>query len=487
VVKTNLAEGDHENMANRLLKPWPVLLLCLAAIAAFRTALVWHSYLAFGSDMGSYLMTKNWILGQDPNGIQLAHFRPPLIGVMMVPFTVLWGDLMGSKILWLLLSVTPALGMYVLAKRFVQPWLAMGAALAIVLLPMNARLTTLNQISLPAMALALWGLAELVDASRGAWGAGSWWSLVALPVFLLAGLNQTTMGMFAILAIVFVSFNGNKGYTLRILGISGLVSLPWLWFYQTNIPIVSGLYTPGAPLWNIMPNFTLWWWLLPLGFGLVLPKLRPIAVLGIVALGLGQVVIPETAIVAILDRMARYVPVFGLLVSFGLLEEAMRRGWWVLRWQNALALPIMVVGLQLMWLGAFHESASRFNFVTPNTLMAMEWLKQNTAPDAKVMAHPDALGWYVGGYAQKRWAGTSGRGEPQRAYKALDNAFVVSMGWKQGNPYDLRDKQGVDYLLIDRASWQTVNDDRQGWVGLTLLPWWAILWEQEETVILGWR
>ena len=79
------------------------LLLALAGLFLVRLSLM-NDYLGFSADIGSYLMTRNWILGNDLP-MPTLHIRPPLIAVYLLPFTETLGDLEGSKVAALFSSV----------------------------------------------------------------------------------------------------------------------------------------------------------------------------------------------------------------------------------------------------------------------------------------------------------------------------------------------------------------------------------------------
>jgi len=72
-------------------------------------------HLDMGHDIANYLSTMNTLFGGDVAGFGLN--RPPLIGLVLKPFTLVFGDLAGVKVLGVLLSLGQGKTFYLLAKR----------------------------------------------------------------------------------------------------------------------------------------------------------------------------------------------------------------------------------------------------------------------------------------------------------------------------------------------------------------------------------
>lgn len=446
------------------------------------------SFNAFGSDMASYLMTKHWLLGNGlPVQDQGAHFRPPLIGAWFILVDYLgWSiryegsrDLEAGKLALLMLTFLPPLGAVVLLRRYVAPiWTALGIVVML-LWPYSGHLVALNGVTLLALPFALWGWAAMI---RLAEGEGRIWELTP-PAFLLAGSNQTVTGVFVVIALGVLLYARDRWRLLRALLLATLVSVPWLWFYQQNFTWFTGLYIPNISLMVLYPNpitilafvpFALTALLYPTkGYYLAAPALL-LAVLS-------QFISPDTALGSLLGRAGTFlsasipVPLVMIIakgMGFAMAHPSAKASEKVLENVVFCSISILCGVFFLLWGQVFTRDAIRFNFVHNDALAALNWLKVNTPETARVMAHPDALGWYVGGYANRPWIGTSGRGTPQKANAGVDAAFTCTMGWRQScDPIKLHQTYGVQYIVIDRSSWQTVNDDGQGWEPIERQPW----------------
>ncbi len=447
------------------MKPGWVLGITLAGLVALRFAL-FNDYLTFGTDMGSYLMTRTWVLGQDVMGTHTPHFRPPLIGFLLVPFTTIWGDLNGGKVLSLLLSVLPAIPFYPLVKLYVRPWIAVLAALVLVINPQNALNTSLNQITLPAMALAIWGLYELEMIRRG----GKPWHLLP-PVFILVGLNQTMSGLFAIMAAIYFLCCPSRRLFRGLATAFGL-SLVWLPFYFSTMPVANGLYLSGHAF-GLIPRWTTLAFFLPV-FTLFLffpKKIFPWMVVAMVLTFLAHFILPEEAANNIFTRGMRFISTFTILaLAIGI------EGIWaklaslrLTRFVPALAIFILSWA-NLNWFDTFRQWADEYWVISPNSLAAVEWL-ENTPKDAKILTYPEALGWYIGGMVPRKWAGIDGKGIPLKAYAATQEAFDASMGWNGLATPALLKQENISYLVIDRSHWQTFDNDGTGWANLDIMPW----------------
>ena len=452
------------------MKPGWVLGLFLAVLVLLRFTL-FNEYLSFGSDMGSYLQTRNWVLGLDPIGPTTPHFRPPLIGIFLVPFTTLLGDMNGGKALSLLLSIAPAIPMYFLARIYVRPWLAVLAALALVLNPQNALNSALNQITLPAMAFAIWGLLVMAKLQRG---EGKPWHL-APPVVLMAGINQTVSGIFALMALAFFLTSPSRQLA-RALGLATVACLPWLWFYLPSTPIANGHFVPGANL-NIIPQWTTLLLFVPvfLVFLLSPRQMLPWWAVALILTFAAQIVVAEEAINNVFQRGMRFVSIFTIL-ALAITAEILsgKVAALKLRLQRVAVLPLLalLVWGNSLWFSTFRNLADYYEFITPDSLQALNWLKDNTSSEAKILAYPEALGWYIGGVVPRKWAGISGRGTALAAFARVNEATITAMGWPGAGPGagpGALGQEGIDYVVVDRNSWQTFNGP--DWEALDTFPW----------------
>src|SRR3990167_4372381 len=242
--------------------PWLALAGAMSLLLTMRLTL-FNDWPIFGDDMASYLMTKNWVafLGADPVGFKEAHFRPPLVGVLLLPFTWLWGDLGGSKMLALLVSVLVAVPAYRFARYWLNQWPAVIVSILLITDLWVASYAFTGYLVIIALGLTLWALRELLDilvldrflligGNSGVTGViphGATWRLV-LSVFLLVGFNQTAVPIFGPVALVFVALGGRRWEAARALGWSALASLAWVYpFYSVNSPFGESMTFGGVP------------------------------------------------------------------------------------------------------------------------------------------------------------------------------------------------------------------------------------------------
>jgi hypothetical protein len=307
----------------------PVIALIVLMVALFLVRLPWaFQYYAFTPDMASYLMTRNYVLGTDYGWPPDLHTRPPLMGLALVPLTFVFGDLWGSKLLALGISVFVAVPAYVLARYWLRPWWAFGAAAIIVLQPFTGMYMIGGSLPLVAYAFAVLALRALLDRS--------WWTLFL--TFCMAGFNGTIIPIYALAGFVLVvpdvlrnpfKSPAAKWRGFVILVASGLVMLPWLyWFVQMPpAPVFPGPFLaltnfPETLLYlavvvAFMPAFVL------------IPKLRTLGVLCAIFAVVSNIGSAHNTVNAVMWRSHYMVPTFlviGCLYLFATgLDHARRR------------------------------------------------------------------------------------------------------------------------------------------------------------------
>lgn len=240
--ETKVVKGKHHLLA---------LAGAMSLLFIIRLTLL-DDYPVFGDDMASYLMTKNWVasLGSDPVGFKEAHFRPPLVGVLLLPFTWLWGDLGGSKMLALLVSVLLAIPSYRFARYWLNQWPAFIVSILLITDLWVASYAFTGYLVIIALGLTLWALRELLDILNG---QGYTWRLV-LALFLLAGFNQTAVPIFAVVALVSVAIGGQRRAALKALGWAVVASALWFYpFYSVNIPFGERMTFGRVPSFQWYP------------------------------------------------------------------------------------------------------------------------------------------------------------------------------------------------------------------------------------------
>lgn len=460
------------------LTPAVVLSLPVFAIFLIRLPLV-NDYMSFTSDMGSYLMTRNWVLGNDPTGQMPGHFRPPLVGAILVPFTWAWGDLVGSKLLAILSSVLFVVPFFFLAKRFVSPWVAFFASLVLISLPMYAQLLAGGYLALLAYGLLLLGLLAIIEIKAGRW---RWWTLPPIIV-LLAGLNQTTAVLFGITGgLLLLSSRGpNTVKAMFAMAVGVLLSLAWLPFYWLHTPGNNPLLFDAPHFLNSLPNLEAIGSasLILVAFLVVPRRMFPFVLPTLALLLMAQYTSADAGINNLLQR-THYILLMIATLGAAVLVDTLVKGL-PLRLQQSL-LVITVTGLvflQMSWFTAFHYNAERINMLTAANLAALDWIRDNTPPDAKLYVHPNGLGWYVGGLVPRAWSG-SWNGKAPRGFLEEQLAFNCAVGWKNDcDPYALRDLHGNDYILVDRSTFQLVRGKPEGgWAITAGVPWLRSVFEK---------
>ena len=298
--------------------PFATLVGCCLVLFLLRLPLAFEHY-AFTPDMASYLTTRNYVLGTDYGWPPGLHTRPPLIGVLLVPVTFLFGDLWGSKLLALAFGVGLAVPIYVFARHWLRPWWALAAALIAVIQPYTAMYTIGGYLPMVALFFALFALRALLDRS--------YWAIFA--AFMMAGFNGTIIPIYALAGFAFVAPN-RKG--VLILALSGVAMLPWLyWFLQMgDAPVFPG------PLFSIsqFPE-TLWYAaavVCALPFFLASPRLRRLGVLCVIFAIASNIQSAHNTFTAILWRTHYMVPV---LLVVGSMYFASRCMDWARQWHTA--------------------------------------------------------------------------------------------------------------------------------------------------------
>lgn len=469
----------------------PVILLCLGLLIIFiiRVPLI-NDYLGFSSDMGSYLMTRNWVLGNDPTGHVPAHFRPPLIGVLLVPFTWALGDLTGSKLLAILVSLSPSIPMFILLRRYGSPGLAAFGGLLIVVHPLFGDIVAGGYVTLPALALGIWALVALLDVLED---KDKWWKLV-LPIVLLVGMNQTVVQL---MAGVFVLVRLSAGRNIRKaslgLAVGGLLSQVWLPFYWEHIPFMYSLYADGAPWLAVTPQV---WVTAEMVITIILILLGDQRKTGwlmvpTVALGLlGNLSSGDALFNNTFHRAAYVLPVFSVaafVLAIDKHRESIIKLFAAYRYGLAILSLALIVLLGIFWAEMFARTASKLDMLMPESVAAIDWIRENTPKDAKVWVHPQGLGWWIGGLAPRAWSGSWYL--PLSFKRAEYAAALCAFQWRECEPYKLRDEFEIDYVLIDeRNPVQDIHGrPEDGWLRVAEATWFRELWRSGPVVLYAWR
>lgn len=221
---------------------------------SIRLYFVLHHQGMWGVDGGAYLLSRNYVLGDEPTGTDF--LRPPLApGWLLVPFTAIAGDDLGLKLFSLGASLAILPPFLLLARRFLTPWqLTIGVGLLLFDWSLAEMFTagTLPVLGFAGIMLAMWATLRLAEPGtspvnglgrpeKGCFlsvqgllgGPGPVWrgralaaGVLALSIPWIAYTNQTALGIGVLVLPFFIltllAFSRDRW------GIAGRLTLPLL-------------------------------------------------------------------------------------------------------------------------------------------------------------------------------------------------------------------------------------------------------------------
>ncbi len=486
------------------MKPHYILALGLVLILLTRLPMLWQYY-GWSNDIGSYLMTRNSLLGVDVLPFESLHNRPPLIGVFLLPFTTLLGDIWGPKILALLVSVLVGVPFYAFTRRWLAPNWALVATFIFVLHPYNADGTVGGFARVLALGLAVWAWHWQMKSQEGRLIV----PLAAIPIWLLVGTNQTMVGYWLIVAgaLWFWGLRPENGLRRGALLLSfALAALFWLPWYPGR-EIGADYMVPGSAL--VVFNPTLWpftGWLMWSGnraelFHLVLlslllfhPRMRsvvPLLAAGLILGFIGMLSSGDSILNNLFHRgSVAIVPlaVLGLGVGLQAIGEPVLRKV-PLYFKRAIPLwtgLLIIFTLVPTWFYHFDRTAVANETLTPDSHKVIEWVLETTEPDSHLYVYPSGLAWWVGGMGQRQWSqGWTGR--PLGLYTEQYDAFLCAMNWVEEPcyQYQLRDQFGIDYIFIQMDYHQIRQ--MTSWEDSFQAPWLQVVQQEGPYVLFAWK
>lgn len=454
--------------------PFHLLLLVVALALIFRSLLI-PVYTGFTSDMGSFLMTRNWVLMDDPTGHMLAHYRPPIIGAVLLPFTTLFGDLLGSKILAIIFSVTIGPAFYFLARQSVGPWLSFAGAAIIMHLPLYGDMTAGGYLSMGAFALLM---LQLAGSTHDGWDK-RYIALTVVSTFLLVGLNQTVAAWaFVIIGLVLLTKLVYTGWVSILPGLTGLVmgglvSLAWLPFYILHAPIEGNplriengpfimLFLQPFLIFQVATVLIAMWWLR----GRVIIFVIPVLLLSWIGnLGSWDIVVNNG-----MHRIAFLMPILTILIvliSLDRVKEFITPIFSVASLRRSSLLPqpitlhlmntgiVLFFMLHLAWLIGFASIADPLDMLTEDNLAGIQWIEDNIDQETRTYVHPNGLGWWVGGLARRQWSGSWSTDAPL-GFQDDQKAFNCTM-WNSECGGPTMQELNLDYIFVDYS--RSINID----------------------------
>jgi hypothetical protein len=229
--------------------PLLTLVATLAITFAVRYCTV-AQHLDMGHDIANYLSTMNTLFGGDVAGFGLN--RPPLIGLVLKPFTLVSGDLAGVKVLGVLLSLGLGIPFYLLARRVCRPWIAVVITLLFVFTPDYSDLLTWGYLTMFGIFFTMLTLFFLLLLLEKASKLNVF--LTGASISFIAGFHQLSLAysvaMFSLLIIAMLVFDrpriiANYKPLLAAVVVAVVLSVPYLPVYLRMVQLQA---TTASPL-----------------------------------------------------------------------------------------------------------------------------------------------------------------------------------------------------------------------------------------------
>ncbi|MGI0091084.1 MAG: glycosyltransferase family 39 protein [Nitrososphaerales archaeon] len=166
----------------------------------------WDSaaFLQNGAIYAGYLQYQQ---GYDPT-------RPPVLPVVLsLMFRVTGPSVYSGYLLSGLLYFLAMTGAYLLARKIMNPWLAILPALTYGVAPMVIEWGGIVYSDVEGIAIASLGLAVFVSASKNV--SGRYLFLLAIPLLMLAPLTRYALGIIFVPALIYLAASGNARSVLR--------------------------------------------------------------------------------------------------------------------------------------------------------------------------------------------------------------------------------------------------------------------------------
>ncbi len=423
-----------------------------------------------GVDIGNYLLTMRQVFGDDPTGLGL--LRPPLIAVPLKLFTALMPLVTATRAaavaVWLLMGFTGyRLIRALVGKDTVAGVVSLFGGLGYLLGHMFATMLVFGWVSFLGMALIpLVAMAVM----RGVQDGGKrWMLLLAVTATLVLGTHQFT----AVLVVLWLGLFGAGALLLRervavlflakSAVLAALLSLPLVPIYNalragTDSRFTSLGFQGIGGLWASLAWFYrepgIWFWLTAMG----------LALLGAVAIArdgerpagrlhawlLCSLLLVPLLLNAVSDSMGQralyysYLPIWALgsvAAAAGIQQFATAPA--LATQQGILLLGLAVGAVGTVVLTGFRSdffvqlgNAMRFyNMVEARHIEAAWLMAANTPPDARAIAFPFGLGWWIEGAAGRdtwevgRFGNKAQNQQSAMAERVLIGNYSISNGY----------------------------------------------------------
>ena len=394
---------------------------------------------SFSTDQGSYLMTRNWILGQDYTGLMPFHTRPPLIGIVLTPLTWLMGELWPGKLLTAVTLWVVAWGSYLLARVWLEPRKALYATFFATVNPVVVSLLIGGYLSVLALALSFVLIRSVL--------LRDYWK-VPILAFIITGLNQTIPVNMAIVLLCFPFALWHRR-TIIVLALGVLATAPWWPWLLVNAGAEGAWY--GDTRWVFTLSIRqMWEW------GLLAGLIVPVVVLGlmrrspvlpvlVVTYSLSLIAANDIITNNVLARFTVYTPIFiGIHLVIGFEQ--------ILAWRQKGA----VLGAAALILGAGTLAMvlwkiPNFNILHDDLLSGLAYVKANSTTAEKVGGHPHGMGRWVGALTTRAWGIPWGSGAPAYFREEYEN-LKCTFGWAPCSPGTVSE---FHWLIVD---WDLVSE-----------------------------
>ena len=395
--------------------------LALGVLASAPLIFMAVLYPSFGADQGSYLMTRNWVLGQDYTGLMPFHYRPPLIGMALVPVTWFVGDLWAGKILSIVSMWCIGGAGYYLARAWLPPRRALWAAAFATVSPVIVSLAIGGYLSVLALALSFVIIRTVITPSRA-----SWWAVPVLS-FVLSGLNQTIPVNMALMLLAFPNLLWDRR-RVGILALGVIATVPWWPWLWVNGGEAGSYY--GESPWTLMySHVRMWEWgvlvvLIPIAYGAAVMRPRsPVFTAWVVAAVMSSLFADHIVANNVLARCTVYIPVWlgiHLVHQYGdAMESAFSRLW---VWPTTLG--VFFVGVSVTSI----VNVPAYNLLDQDLLDGLAYIEERSAVEDKVGGYPPGMGRWIGALTGRAWGASWGDDAP-KVYDSEYADFRCVVGW----------------------------------------------------------
>ena len=345
-----------------------------------------------GSDHGSALMTRNWVTGEDPTHWMPFHYRPPTLGLVILPFTHILGDIRGGQFMAILSVAIAGLGTFYLSRVWMDRHLSTICAIILMSLPVISFAPWVWYNSFLAIGLGLFVIRLIIQPTRLSW------VIAPILMMIIGGMNQTA---FLATLLCMLAFPGLDRRRLALLSLSVLATAPWWPFIYKSIFLTSSstfIVPPFSALFLVLNA----WGLLGIpAFVIIFYYLRyysPVRCVLILTMALYfLMLIPGSMTTNFGSRMTWVTPFFAVIHiayiyrNHEIISNIKARG-------KALvgiiyALTVMSVFLYasiFSWLDTSDASNIRY-FLTSDLYQSTQWIDRNTDIEDVVLYPPGEI------------------------------------------------------------------------------------------------